>query len=159
MKILVAGVGNLLLKDEGVGIHVIRALEHEPLSDNVTLLDGGTGGLHLVNWLEGYDCIILVDAMLDKRPPGTVRLLQPKYVSDYPPLMSAHEIGLRDMLAAMTLTGSLPEVYLLAVSVADVQEVGMELTRKVASAVPRIVKEIKRLINTLERRGGYPANG
>ena len=64
-KTLILGVGNLLLKDEGVGIHVIRALEKETLPAHVTLMDGGTGGLHLISWLTGYDHIIMVDATLD----------------------------------------------------------------------------------------------
>ena len=73
---LVLGVGNLLLKDEGVGIHVIKALENEKLPAHVHLMDGGTGGLHLLSWLQGYDRIIMIDATLDNNPPGTVRLIQ-----------------------------------------------------------------------------------
>ena len=61
-KTLILGVGNLLLKDEGVGIHVIRALEKETLPAHVTLMDGGTGGLHLISWLTGYDHIIMVSS-------------------------------------------------------------------------------------------------
>ena len=57
---LVLGVGNLLLKDEGVGIHVIKALENEKLPAHVHLMDGGTGGLHLLSWLQGYDRIIRI---------------------------------------------------------------------------------------------------
>ena len=70
---LVLGVGNLLLKDEGVGIHVIKALENEKLPAHVHLMDGGTGGLHLLSWLQGYDRIIMIDATLDNNLPGTVR--------------------------------------------------------------------------------------
>ena len=92
--ILVLGVGNLLLKDEGVGIHVIQALEKEGLPPNVSLMDGGTGGLHLIGWIQDYNRIIMVDATLDHNPPGTIRLIRPHYATDFPPLMSAHEIGL-----------------------------------------------------------------
>ena len=67
---LVLGVGNLLLKDEGVGIHVIKALENEKLPAHVHLMDGGTGGLHLLSWLQGYDRIIMIDATLDNNPPS-----------------------------------------------------------------------------------------
>ena len=81
---LVLGVGNLLLKDEGVGIHVIKALENEKLPAHVHLMDGGTGGLHLLSWLQGYDRIIMIDATLDNNPPGTVRLIQPRYATDFP---------------------------------------------------------------------------
>ena len=145
-KTLILGVGNLLLKDEGVGIHVIRALEKETLPAHVTLMDGGTGGLHLISWLTGYDHIIMVDATLDTHPPGTVRLIRPKYASDYPPLMSAHEIGLRDMIETMILTGDLPEVHLIVVSAANLNEVNMELTPKVEASIPEVIKVIRELI-------------
>ncbi|MCD7849007.1 MAG: HyaD/HybD family hydrogenase maturation endopeptidase [Parabacteroides sp.] len=142
-KILILGVGNLLLKYEGVGIHVIRALENEELPPNVSLMDGGTGGLHLIAWIQDYDRIIMVDATLDDNPPGTIRLIRPRYATDFPPLMSAHEIGLRDMIEAMILTGKLPDIQLIVISAADISEVGMELTPVVEAAVPKVVELIR----------------
>lgn len=142
-KILILGVGNLLLKDEGVGIHVIRALENEELPPDVSLMDGGTGGLHLIAWIQDYDRIIMVDATLDDNPPGTIRLIRPRYATDFPPLMSAHEIGLRDMIEAMILTGKLPDIQLIVISAADISEVGMELTPVVEAAVPKVVELIR----------------
>ena len=109
-------------------------------------MDGGTGGLHLISWLTGYDHIIMVDATLDTNPPGTVRLIRPKYASDYPPLMSAHEIGLRDMIETMILTGDLPEVHLIVVSAANLNEVNMELTPEVEASIPEVIKIIRELI-------------
>lgn len=143
---MVLGVGNLLLKDEGVGIHVIRTLEKEELPSNVSLMDGGTGGLHLISWIQDYDRIIMVDATLDSNPPGTVRLIRPRYATDFPPLMSAHEIGLRDMIEAMILTEKLPDIQLIVVSAEDISEVGMELTPVVEAAVPKVVEMIKQII-------------
>lgn len=140
---MILGVGNLLLKDEGVGIHVIRALENEELPPNVSLMDGGTGGLHLIAWIQDYDRIIMVDATLDDNPPGTIRLIRPRYATDFPPLMSAHEIGLRDMIEAMILTGKLPDIQLIVISAADISEVGMELTPVVEAAVPKVVELIR----------------
>ena len=137
------GVGNLLLKDEGVGIHVSRALENEELPPNVSLMDGGTGGLHLIAWIQDYDRIIMVDATLDDNPPGTIRLIRPRYATDCPPLMSAHEIGLRDMIEAMILTGKLPDIQLIVISAADISDVGMELTPVVEAAVPKVVELIR----------------
>lgn len=145
-KTLILGIGNLLLKDEGVGIHVIRALEKETLPAHVTLMDGGTGGLHLISWLTGYDHIIMIDATLDSNPPGTVRLIHPQYANDYPPLMSAHEIGLRDMIETMILTGDLPEVHLIVVSAANLNEVNMKLTPEVEATIPKVIKVIQKLI-------------
>ena len=143
MKTLILGVGNLLLKDEGIGIHAIRALENEILPPDVGLMDGGTGGLHLISWLQGYDRIIMIDATLDDNPPGTIRLIQPRYASDFPPLMSAHEIGLRDMIEAMSLTGNLPEIRLIVISAADISEVGTDLSPEIQAAIPEIVQLVK----------------
>ena len=143
MKTLILGVGNLLLKDEGVGIHVINELEKENLPPNVSLMDGGTGGFHLINWLQDYDRIIMIDATLDDNPPGTIRLIQPRYASDFPHLMSAHEIGLRDMIEAMTLMGNLPEILLIVISAADISEVGTNLSPELQAVVPEIVKLVK----------------
>ena len=146
MKTLILGVGNLLLKDEGVGIHVIRALEKENLPSGIDLMDGGTGGLHLLSWLEEYDRIIMIDATLDQNPPGTVRLIHPYYASDFPPLMSAHEIGLRDMIEAMCLLGSLPEIQLIVISAADISEVGTDLSPEMMAAIPEIVQLVKNIL-------------
>ena len=143
MKTLVLGVGNLLLKDEGVGIHAIRALEKENLPSDVSLMDGGTGGLHLLSWLQDYERIIMIDATLDDNPPGTIRMIQPRYASDFPPLMSAHEIGLRDMIEAMCLVDNLPEIRLIVISAADISEVGIELSQEVQAALPEVIRLVK----------------
>jgi hydrogenase maturation protease len=145
MSTLVLGVGNLLLKDEGVGIHVIQALEKECLPSGVHLMDGGTGGLHLISWLQEYERIILIDATLDTYPPGTIRLICPRYASDFPPLMSAHEIGLKDMIEAMMILGVSPEIRLIAVSVADINEVDMELSPEVEAAIPKVIHLVRSL--------------
>jgi hydrogenase maturation protease len=146
VKTLVLGVGNILLKDEGVGIHVARALAQEALPPDVTVLDGGTGGLHLLSWLEGYERIILVDATLDGNPPGAIRHLHPHYASDYPPLMSAHEIGLRDMIEVMLLNDSCPEVELIVISVLNVTEPDLQLTPAVEASIPVVVQQIIQLL-------------
>lgn len=145
---LILGVGNLLLKDEGVGIHVIQALEKENLPPHVRLMDGGTGGLHLLSWLQGYERLIMIDATLDNNPPGTIRLIRPRYAADFPPLMSAHEIGLKDMIDAMILTDDLPDTHLIVISAAQINEVGMELTPDVEAAIPEVMQLIGGIITT-----------
>ncbi|MGL4780301.1 MAG: hydrogenase maturation protease, partial [Bacteroidales bacterium] len=95
-KLLILGLGNLVLKDEGVGIHAIQELEKEDLPEHVDLLDGGTGGISLIGTLQEYKRVIMIDATLDNNPSGTIKVIKPKYSTDYPTLLSAHEIGLRD---------------------------------------------------------------
>lgn len=147
METLILGVGNLLLQDEGVGIHAIQALEKETLPPHVHLMDGGTGGFHLISWLEQYERIIMIDATLDAHTPGTIRVITPRYASDFPPLMSAHEIGLKDMIEVMQLaSGKLPDIQLIVVSVADISTVGMKLSPQVEAAIPEIVRTVKELL-------------
>ncbi|MBP1654413.1 MAG: hydrogenase maturation protease, partial [Bacteroidetes bacterium] len=90
---LVLGVGNYLLGDEGVGVHAARELLEAGAPEGVTVLDGGTGGFHLLSLFQDYDPIILIDATMDGEPAGTVRLLHPKFASDFPRTLSAHDIG------------------------------------------------------------------
>lgn len=148
-KTLVLGVGNLLLGDEGVGIHAVRELEKETLPPGVDLLDGGVCGLHLINWLEGYERIIMIDATLDDRPPGSVRRLRPRCVDDFPRLMSAHEIGLRDMIAALLLMGRSPEMDLIVVSVGNVGKPDDRLTPPVSAALPEVLCRVRSLLSPL----------
>lgn len=151
-NILILGVGNLLLRDEGVGIHVVRALEHDSgngnaLPPHVRTLDGGTGGFHLLGELQGSERVILIDATLDEKPPGTVTVTEPRHATDYPALLSAHEIGLRDMIEAMMISGNVPRIHLITISAADISEIGMDLSPEVKAAIPGVIDAIKALVH------------
>lgn len=130
--------------DEGIGVHVVRQIEKEELPPNVTCLDGGTGGLILLEPMQNADKVILIDATLDGGPPGAVRRLQPRFSSDYPKALTAHDIGLKDMLDAFYLTKKIPEVVLFAVTVKDIDEVKLELSPELEQALPNIVKLVKK---------------
>lgn len=82
-KILILGIGNILLGDEGVGVHAIKYLESKKLPESIDLLDGGTGGFHLLKYMEDYNPIILIDATLDNAPEGTIRLIEPKFAPSF----------------------------------------------------------------------------
>lgn len=141
-RILIMGVGNYLMGDEGVGVHVAQRLEAGSLPPRVDVVDGGTGGFHLLEYFENYPLVIMVDATLDDRAPGTVRKIRPRFASDFPPAMSTHDIGLKDMVSSLQLLGRMPEIHLFAVSIASIQQQGVELTPEVQSAVPELIQEI-----------------
>jgi len=144
---LVLGVGNLLMGDEGVGVHVVRRLlDGPPLGPDVEALDGGTGGFTLLGALTGTPWAILVDACLDGRPAGTVRVRRPRRAQHFPRALGAHDIGLRTLIEAAELLGGLPRTVLLTVSVAAPFETGMELSPPVAAAVPKAEAWIRRLL-------------
>ena len=142
-RVLVLGVGNVLMGDEGVGVQVVRALEKMPLPPNVECLDGGTGGFHLLGPLQDADRILLIDACVDGNPSGTVRRLQPHFSSDYPRTLTAHDIGLKDLLDAAYLTGGALDVTLFAISIDPLQGVGTELRPALANQLPAILKTVR----------------
>ncbi|RMD66322.1 hydrogenase maturation protease, partial [Candidatus Parcubacteria bacterium] len=142
VQTLVLGIGNILMGDEGVGVHVVRFLEGRTLPDGVVCLDGGTGGFHLLEALQRASRVILIDATLDGAPPGTVRRLQPRFSTDYPRTLTAHDIGLKDLLDSLYLLGSPPEVVLFAVSIPPHQNVGLTLCPEVARIVPAVAEMV-----------------
>ena len=134
------------MNDEGVGIHVINALEKAGEIAGADLMDGGTGGFHLLGFIQSYKTIIIIDASLDQYPPGHVRVLQPRYAKDFPKQLSAHEIGLKDLIDSAVLLGNMPKLHLIAVSVKEFQDMGMELSPEVEAAIPEVVVRVRELV-------------
>jgi len=143
---LVLGIGNLLMGDEGVGVHAAGALAHEAWPDTVTVVDGGTGGFHLLDYLRRYDPIVLIDATADGQPAGSVSVLHPKYASDFPRSLTAHDIGLRDLIESAALLGPLPSMALVTVSIDDIRSMVLTLSPPVAAAIPRVSAQVRALV-------------
>src|SRR3974390_793577 len=141
-KLLVLGIGNILMGDEGVGVHVVRHLEKEDVPAGVELLDGGTGSFLLLDPMQLARKVILIDATLDDNSPGTVKRLTPRFSTDYPRTLAAHDIGLKDLLDAFYLLGHQVDVVLFAISIAPLQDMGLDLSPMVAAHVPEIAVEV-----------------
>jgi hydrogenase maturation protease len=133
-KTLVLGLGNVIMGDEGVGVHVVRAIEKRQLPEGVQCLDGGTGGFVLLEPLQNADRIILIDAAADGNVPGTVTRTKPQFARDYPPTLTAHDIGVRDLLDAFYMQGGTREVILYAIAIDPKQPISMELSQECARA-------------------------
>jgi len=149
-KILVLGLGNLLMGDEGVGIHVIRQLQKIELPDHVVIEDGGTGGFHLLSLIQSFKKIILIDAAIGPGEVGTINVLQPKFSKDFPKSLSSHDIGLKDLIDAVSLMGPLPEITLITVTVNDWRKVEIGLTPEVNATVNRVAERVQNKIHELD---------
>ena len=141
-SILILGIGNYLMGDEGLGVHLINELEKEPHPDGVDLLDGGTAGFQLMDYLENYSTVIMIDSTLDANPVGTIRLIEPKFSKDFPKAMSTHEIGLKDLVESLSLVGRLPKIYLYVVTVEDIANLHVGLSPKVNAVLPELKKTV-----------------
>ena len=99
--------------DEGIGVHVVNALEKADLLEP----------------MQNAEKVILIDATMDGRPTGTIRRLTPRFSADYPPTLTAHDIGLKDLLDAFYLMGDrIPEVSLYAISIPPLSDMCLELS-------------------------------
>ena len=141
-KTLVVGVGNVLMGDEGVGVHVVRALETHALPAHVEYLDGGTGGFTLLEPFEEAGRILLIDAAADGNPIGTVTRTTPRFARDYPPTLNAHDIGVKDLLDVFYMQGGARDVTLYAISIDPQQPISMELSEDIQKAADVAVAEI-----------------
>ncbi|MFN8549422.1 MAG: hydrogenase maturation protease [Candidatus Eisenbacteria bacterium] len=146
-SILVLGVGNVLLGDEGVGVHAVRAFEAGGLPPGVTAVDGGTGGFHLLSYLSDYREVVFIDATLDGRPAGTISVLHPRFASDFPRALSAHDGGLRDLVESAALLGQLPTMTLIAVSVETLQPFSTELSPELRASIPAVLSCLGRVLS------------
>lgn len=133
-KTLVLGLGNILMGDEGVGVHVVRALASQPLPEDVECLDGGTGGFILLEPLQNADRIILIDAAAEDKPIGTVTRTMPRFSKDYPPTLTAHDIGVKDLLDVFYMQSGHREVILYTITIDPQQPISLSLSETVASA-------------------------
>ncbi|MCC7220780.1 MAG: HyaD/HybD family hydrogenase maturation endopeptidase [Candidatus Contendobacter sp.] len=154
MKVIVLGLGNILLRDEGVGVRVIEALaQRYVLPAGVQVVDGGTVGMDLLDTLAGCDHLLICDAVKTGAPPGSVvKLVDGQVPALFQTRYSPHQIGLSEVLATLTLTDEAPAaVTLIGIVPADL-DLGIELSPLVAAAVQPAVE---RIVATL-RELGFP---
>ena len=141
-KTLVLGLGNVLMGDEGIGVYVVRAIEKHALPPGVECLDGGTGGFTLLEPLENAGRIIIIDAASDGNPVGTVTRTTPRFSRDYPPTLTAHDVGMKDLLDMFYIRGGYHEIILYAISIDPRQPIRMSLSEGAEKAAAEAEKLI-----------------
>jgi hydrogenase maturation protease len=151
-KTLILGLGNVLMGDEGIGVYAVRALSTESLPENVECLDGGTGGFTLLEPLENADRIIIIDAANDGNPIGTVSRTTPRFSRDYPPTLTAHDVGMKDLLDMFYIQGGHHDIILYAITIDPKQSIRMSLSPGAEVAAAEAARQI---LN--EIRDGAPA--
>jgi hydrogenase maturation protease len=150
MKIAVLGIGNLLLGDEGVGVHSAAALRKGyTFRPEIEIIDGGTMGLDLLPYIQDHDKIIVIDAVDFGKEPGYISVLggKPAYLSERGKI-SAHNLGLSDLIFGLTLVcEKLPQIYLVGVQPGSL-EMRAEMTEALNNSMTSILKEALRLLDS-----------
>jgi hydrogenase maturation protease len=151
-RTVVIGVGNLLLKDEGIGIHAVKALQEIGLPPYVSLIDGGTSP-DLIAYTRAGDKLIIVDAARAGGKPGTVYRFKPEDLAGGGGILtSAHEMGVVENLNIMTLTGNAPqETVIIGIEPGEI-DWGTELSPVLQKRLPEVVKIVLREIGLPKRQ-------
>ena len=142
MKLAIIGVGNILLKDEGIGVRVVRQLENEyTFPPDISLIDGGTDGPHLTSLVADFDEIIIIDAVEGGENPGTLYRFNLNQISfDIPTHLSIHQMGVLEALNEVKLSGKEPKVAFIGIEPQDISPWGMDLSPVVEEKIPEIIE-------------------
>ena len=145
-KVVVIGVGNLLLKDEGIGVHIAHALQKMDISQGIKIIDGGTSP-DLIAYSEAGDKLIIIDAMKGGDRPGTIYRLHPQDLTpEARGALSVHELGVEQSLKMMNLIGNAPkEVTIIGIEPKEIDwgtEPSVDLQQKIPQIIKVVLKEI-----------------
>jgi hydrogenase maturation protease len=140
-KIVILGVGNLLLSDEGVGVHIANELLKMNLPPEVSVIEGGTDGFRLLNIITEADRLIIIDAVKGDAPPGSIYRFDIGEVQNSPSgfKTSVHQIGILEVLDLSELIGKTPHTTVIGIEPKSL-EMGMELSPEIKTKIPKIIQ-------------------
>jgi hydrogenase maturation protease len=153
---LILGLGNLLLRDEGFGVHVVQQLKSHQLPGNIRVVEGGVGGYNLLGYMAGIERLLVVDVMMIDTIPGKLTIFKPglHFKANGQNALSFHQVGIMELVQMGKLLGHHPEVFFL-VTRAKILEPGLTLSRclqkSVGPAVQLILKLCHNQFSELER--------
>ena len=146
MNIIVAGIGNLLMGDDGLGIHAIHAMKEAPRISGITILDVGTSALALAADLAQADFLLLIDAIRAGGQPGVVHQFSGDTIAPPKSPRSLHEYGVSHVLAQMDSVRRPREIIVVGLEPGAL-DFGMNLSDPVAQALPALVEEAWQIVN------------
>ena len=155
-RIMVMGVGNILLSDEGLGVRFLDELGQKSLPQNVELLEGGTAGLELVHLIQEVDFLIVIDAINAKSEPGALFRFQPGDVQVFPEQyeVSFHQIGIIEVLTMANVLGHAPQTLIFGVQPKKL-DWGMDISPEIQSLFPRLAELVLHEIDSIQREGKF----
>lgn len=143
-EVLIIGLGNVLMQDEGIGVRAVEELESRyHLPEGVEAIDGGTTGTELLEPMRGVKHLIVADAINSKSPPGTfIRLVDDQVPAFFQTKISNHQLGLSDLLGLLKITGGEPEHVTIIGVVPHKLENSMGLSPETEKAVGTMVQQL-----------------
>jgi len=139
--VLVLGIGNLLMKDDGAGVHIVNHMIDSglPIPEYVEIVDGGTAGYDLVPIMKDRKKIIIIDALKVDDVPGSVYRFTPDQLAQSKQLYSLHGVGVKEIIKHLMLTGDDPVIEIIGVVPEDIQTLEIGISDSVKKSIPRVV--------------------
>lgn len=142
-EVTILGIGNVILRDEGFGVRVAEYLDkHYEFPETVQIVDGGTLGIELTQYVTGTEKLLVIDSINGGAEPGTTfRFHNDDVMEHFQDKLSAHEVGIQDVLGLLTVTGhKIPDVVVIGAQPYDV-EAGVELSEGMMALLPQMVEQ------------------
>lgn len=141
---VIIGIGNILLQDDGVGVHVIKQLENENLPSTIELVDGGTSTLDTLGFFLDFEKVIVVDCLRAGLKPGTIYKIKPDDIKNYKKEnLSIHDVQILDVVKMANMMNKYPDVVIFGIEPEKIA-VGLEMTLTMVSKIPEIIGNIKK---------------
>lgn len=155
-RIMLMGVGNILLSDEGLGVHFLKEFSEDLLPDNIELLEGGTAGLELVHLIQEVDFLIIVDAINAKDEPGAIFRFEPEQIKILPERyeVSFHQVGILEVLAMANILGNAPQTLIFGIQPKSL-EWGLEPSPEILKVFPQIKDLVTKEFRSIEVDGRF----
>lgn len=149
-RITILGVGNELLSDEGVGVHVVKELEKRELPTGVEVFEGGTDGFGLLHIICDTDYLIVIDSLKGGGEPGSIYRFDIKDAPTCSDLFktSVHQIGILEVINLSDLIGKTPETVVIGIEPQTI-DTGMELSPQVRAKIPRVIELVLEEVNKI----------
>jgi hydrogenase maturation protease len=143
-KVLILGIGNTLRSDDGLGVYIVRHIEEAgvPLPKGVDILDGGTAGFDLLGLIDGYDKIVIVDALKTNDRPGSIYRFTPEHAVDRRSQFSLHEVGIMEVIKTLRIMDHNPEIEFVGIVPDNISEINTTISTAVLDSIPRAVEVI-----------------
>jgi len=141
---VIIGIGNILLQDDGVGVHVITQLENEMLPSTIELVDGGTSTLDTLGYFLDYKKVIVVDCLRAGLEPGTIYKIKPEDIKTYQKEnLSIHDVQILDVVKMANMMGQYPEVVIFGIEPQTIA-VNLTMTDLMKAKIPELIAHIKK---------------
>ncbi|HBV85405.1 HyaD/HybD family hydrogenase maturation endopeptidase [Desulfosporosinus sp. BICA1-9] len=143
-KTAVLGIGNILLRDDGIGVRVVQALQEKGSLPHVDLVDGGTSTLDMLELFLTNERVIVVDSLSGGHPPGTVYRLKPEQLGAYTSSdISLHDTQILDLVRLAGLMEKNPEVIIIGIEPKEIKE-SLGLSVEMVTMLPQVIDLIEK---------------